>query len=58
MKLRLYPNIPGRLNPMTALARVNFRRATMKLFFDSSGAGCLPFAPAGKKIVFVGTVKL
>jgi hypothetical protein len=49
MKLRLCPNIPGRLNPMTALARVNFGRATMNLFFDSSGAGSLPFAPAGER---------
>ena len=42
-------NLPGHLNPMTALARQLQARNHEVVFLYSSGAGGLPFAPAPEK---------
>src|SRR5215467_14915208 len=43
------PNLPGHLNPMTALARHLQARNHEVVFLYSSGAGGLPFVPSPEK---------
>src|ERR1700756_6078048 len=43
------PNVPGHLNPMTALARQLQSRDHDVVFLYSSGAAGLPFVPADEK---------
>jgi len=43
------PNVPGHLNPMTALGRQLQARNHEVVFLYSSGAGGLPFVPAPEK---------
>src|SRR3981189_3115963 len=43
------PNIPGHLNPMTALARQLQARGHDVVFLYSSGAAGLPFVPGPEK---------
>src|SRR4029077_13511765 len=46
------PNVPGHLNPMTALARQLQTRNHDVVFLYSSGAAGLPFVPADEKDQF------
>jgi zeaxanthin glucosyltransferase len=43
------PNVPGHLNPMTALGRQLQARNHEVVFLYSSGAGGLPFVPGPEK---------
>jgi zeaxanthin glucosyltransferase len=49
-------NLPGHLNPMTALARQLQARGHDVVFLYSSGAAGLPFVPGPEKDQFDGSV--